>query len=480
LRPVAGNVSARRHWTLAAMTAGLTLVFLDQTAVSVALPSIAKDTGATQTELAWVVNAFLLPLAALAAVAARLGDLYGRPRVLAAGIGLFAAGSLACGLAPSEDALIAARVVQGVGAAAMMPLTTAIVADTFGPAERGRALGIYIGVASAFLSVGPLVGGLLSDLASWRWIFFVNLPVAAFAIAIIRRYVPAGPRAPQPEGFDVIGSVLLAGGVGSIALGLLEGHAWGWASAAVPAVLGAGVVLLSAFAAVESRRRQPLIPLSLLADRVFLGAVLAVLCTRFVTVGALVLSAIYLQQELGLRPLTAGLALLPATVPMLLVAPAGGWATDRFGPRGGTTIGIALAGASVLALALLAPDGRYAELWPAFVVFGAGIGLVTVTTSTAGMDVAGASERGEAAGILTTTRQIGATFGLAAMSAVFVAVETAHAGRPMVGDGLRVALLLGAGVCAATGVATFVLLRGPGPASRLRARAADPRPPPPA
>jgi EmrB/QacA subfamily drug resistance transporter len=340
------------------MTAGLTLVFLDQTAVSVALPSIATDTGATQTELAWVVNAFLLPLAALAAVAARLGDLYGRSRVLAAGIGLFAAASLACGLAPSEEALIAARVVQGVGAAAMMPLTTAIVADTFGPAERGRALGIYIGVASVFLSVGPLVGGLLSDLASWRWIFFVNLPVAAFAVAIIRRYMPAGRRAPQPEGFDIIGGVLLAGGVGAIALGLLEGDAWGWASGAVPAVLGAGVVLLSAFAAVESRRRHPLIPLYLLADRVFVGAALAVLCTRFVTVGALVLSAIYLQQELGLAPLTAGLALLPATVPMLLVAPAGGWATDRFGPRGGTTVGIALAGASVLALALLAPDRR--------------------------------------------------------------------------------------------------------------------------
>jgi MFS family permease len=225
------------------MTAGLTLVFLDQTAVSVALPSIATDTGATQTELAWVVNAFLLPLAALAAVAARLGDLYGCSRVLAAGIGLFAAAARACGLAPSEEALIAARVVQGVGAAAMMPLTTAIVADTFGPAERGRALGIYIGVASVFLSVGPLVGGLLSDLASWRWIFFVNLPVAAFAVAIIRRYVPAGRRAPQPEGFDIIGGVLLAGGVGAIALGLLEGDAWGWASGAVPAVLGAGVVL---------------------------------------------------------------------------------------------------------------------------------------------------------------------------------------------------------------------------------------------
>ena len=440
------------------MTAGLTLVFVDQTAVSVALPSIADDTGATHTELAWVVAAFLLPLAALAAVAARLGDLLGRSRVLVAGIGVFSAASLACGLAPSEEALIAARVVQGIGAAAMMPLTTAIVADTFGAAERGRALGIYIGVASVFLSVGPLVGGLLSELASWRWIFFVNLPVAAAAITIIRRYVPASRPAPAIAGFDVPGSVLLAGGLGAIVLALLEGAAWGWASSAVLSLLAIGVVLVAALGAVESRRRHPLIPLRLLADPIFLAAVLAVLCSRFVTVGGLVLSAIYLQQELGLEPLRAGLALLPATIPMLLLAPVGGWATDRFGPRGGIVMGIALLGASVLALGLLAPDGRYSELWPAFVVFGAGVGLVTVTTSTAGMDVAGSRERGEAAGILTTARQVGGTIGLAAMSAVFVAVEQAQAGPLPIGDGLEAALLLAAGVCAVTAVATFLLL----------------------
>jgi EmrB/QacA subfamily drug resistance transporter len=460
LRAVAGNVSAARWWTLGAMTAGLTLVFVDQTAVSVALPSIAADTGASHTDLAWVVTAFLLPLAALAAVAARLGDLLGRSRVLVAGIGVFAGASLACGLAPSEEVLIGARAVQGVGAAAMMPLTTAIVADTFGAAERGRALGLYIGIASVFLSVGPLVGGLLTEVASWRWIFLVNLPVAVATVAIIRRFVPASPRATARGGFDVAGGALLAGGLGIVVLALLEGPHRGWGSSAVLGLLAIGLVLLVAFGAVEARRRHPLIPLRLLADRAFLGAVLAVLCSRFVTVGGLVLSAIYLQQDLGLAPLRAGLALLPATIPMLLLAPVGGWAADRFGPRGGTVVGIALLGASVLALGLLAPGGSYAELWPAFVVFGAGVGLITVSTSTAGMDVARARERGEAAGILTTTRQVGGTLGLAAMSAVFVAVETARGGRAPIGDGLEAALLLAAGVCAVTAVAAFVLLPG--------------------
>jgi EmrB/QacA subfamily drug resistance transporter len=454
------------------MTAALTLVFVDQTAVSVALPSIARDTGATHTELAWVVTAFLLPLAALAAVAARLGDVFGRARVLVVGIGVFSVASLACGLAPSEEALIAARVVQGIGAAAMMPLTTAIVADTFGAAERGRALGIYIGVASVFLSVGPLVGGLLSDLASWRWIFFVNLPIAAAAVAIIRRSVPTRRLATPGYGFDVAGGALLAGGLGATVLAPLEGAAWGWSSGAVLGLLVTGVVLLAAFAVVESRRRYPLIPLRLLADPIFLGAVLAILCNRFVTVGGLVLSAIYLQEALGLEPLRAGLALLPATVPMLLVAPIGGWAADRVGPRGGIVMGITLLGASVVALGLLAPDGRYSELWPAFVVFGAGVGLVTVTTSTAGMDAAGSRVRGEAAGILTTARQVGGTIGLAAMSAVFVAVEQGHPGRTSIGDGLEAALLLAAGVCAATAVATFVLLRR-GPWARALAQSSS-------
>jgi EmrB/QacA subfamily drug resistance transporter len=458
---VAANVSAGRWWTLAAMTAGLTLVFLDQTSVSVALPSIADDLGASHTELAWVVNAFLLPLAALAALAARLGDLYGRPRVLVVGVAIFSAASLACGLASSEEALIAARAVQGVGAAAMMPLTTAIVADTFGAAERGRALGIYIGVASLFLSVGPLVGGLLSELASWRWIFFVNLPVAAVTVAITRRHVRAGPRVAGSAGFDMAGGAVLVGGLGAVVLALLEGSDWGWGSLATLGVLAGGVALLAMFGVVESRRRHPLVPLALLADRVFLGAVAAVLCTRFVTVGALVLSAIYLQDHLGLGPLSAGLALLPATIPMLLVAPAGGAATDRFGPRLGTTVGLVLLGAALLALGLLAPDGRYSQLWPGFVVFGAGVGLVTVTTSATGLDVAGSRERGEAAGILTTARQVGGTIGLAAMSALFVGAQPAHAAvRSAIGDGLEAALLLAAAVCAVTSVATFVLLRG--------------------
>jgi EmrB/QacA subfamily drug resistance transporter len=445
------------------MTAALTLVFLDQTAVSVALPSIGRELGATHAELAWVMNAFLLTLAALAAVGGRLGDLAGRSRVLVGGVVLFGLASLACGLAPSEGWLIAARAVQGAGAAAMMPITTAIVSDAFPEAQRGRALGIYIGVASVFLSIGPLLGGALTEFANWRWIFFVNLPVAAATVAITLRYVGAGRLPFDRAGLDVAGGAMLVGGLGAVVLALMQARAWGWTSPAILGLLAGGGLLLALFARFESRRAQPIIPLGLLGDHVYLGATVVALCARFVTVGGLVLSAIYLQDELGFGPLRAGLAMLPATIPMLLIAPAGGVVTDRFGPRLCTTAGMVLLAVSLLVLGLLAPAGRYADLWPGLAGFGVGVGLVTVATSTAGMDVAAPGERGQAAGLLATARQVGGTVGLAVMGAVFSAAATAHLpGRPAIGAGLEAALLVAAAVCAVATLAAVLLMRARG------------------
>jgi EmrB/QacA subfamily drug resistance transporter len=463
---VVSSETAARSWTLAAMTAGLTLVFLDQTAVSVALPSIKRDLGATHAELAWVMNAFLLTLAALAALGGRLGDLAGRPRVLVWGVVVFSLASLACGLAPSGGWLIAARAVQGVGAAAMMPITTAIVSDAFPEAERGRALGIYIGIASLFLSIGPLVGGALSEFASWRWIFFVNLPVAAATVAITLRYIPADSVGYERGGLDYTGAAMLIGGLGAVVLGLMQARAWGWTSPASLGLVVGGGVLLALFARVESRRSRPIIPLRLLGERIYLGAAVVVLCGRFVTVGALVLSAIYLQEELGFGPLQAGLALLPATIPMLLIAPVGGVVTDRFGPSLCTAAGMMLLAASLLALGLLAPGGSYAHLWPGLAAFGTGVGLVTVASSTAGMDVAAPRELGEAAGLLATARQVGGTVGLAVMGAVFSAAATTHRPRgPAIGAGLEAALLVAAAVCAVAAVAAVLLMRGGAPAA---------------
>jgi EmrB/QacA subfamily drug resistance transporter len=443
------------------MTAGLTVVFFDLTAVSVALPSIRRDLGGSHAELAWVMNAFLLALAALAAVGGRLGDLAGRRPVLVGSLCLFSLASLACGLAPSEGWLIAARAAQGIAAAAVIPTTTAVVSDAFGEAERGRALGIYIGVASLFLSIGPLVGGALSELASWRWVFFFNVPVAAVTVAGTLRYVRADRRRLEPGGLDLIGGAMLVLGLGAVVLALMQGRAWDWTSGPTLGLLAGGALLLALFPRVQSRRSPPILPLPLLRERVYVGAAVVVLCARFVAVGALVLSAIYLQDELGFGPLHAGLAMLPATIPTVLIAPAAGVVTDRVGARLCATVGAVLLAASLLVLGLLARGGEYAELWPGLIGFGIGIGLVTVATTTAGMGVAAPRERGEAAGLLATARHVGGTLGLAAMTAAFSAAAVAErSGPPAIGDGLEAALLVAAAVSAAAAIAAALLLRG--------------------
>jgi MFS family permease len=260
---------------------------------------------------------------------------------------------------------------------------------------------------------------------------------------------------------------MLVLGLGAVVLALMQGRAWGWTSATTVGLVAVGAVMLALLPRVESRRSPPILPLPLLRERAYLGAALVVLCGRFVAVGALVLSAIYLQDELGFGPLHAGLAMLPATIPTVLIAPVAGVATDRFGARVCATAGAVLLAASLLVLGLLAPGGSYAELWPGLVGFGVGIGLVTVATTTAGMGVAAPLERGEAAGLLATARQVGGTLGLAVMSAAFSAAAGAdRSGEPAIGDGLEAALLVAAAVSLVAAVAAALLLqgRGAGPA----------------
>jgi MFS family permease len=259
---------ARRWWILAAMTGTLSMILLDQTVVSVALPTIQRDLDTTQTELQWVVNAYLLSLAALVAVGGRLADMFNRVGVLIAGIVLFVGSSAACGLAQSETFLIAARVLQGVGAALMIPPTGAIVINTFAPAERGKAMGIYAGISMIFLSLGPLVGGLFTEYVSWRWVFWVNLPVGALTIAMILRTRPEG-RVPPGQRLDVPGLLTLVPGLAAIVLPLMQSSTWGWGSAVTILLLAGGVLLVAAFIALETRVPSPLVQLRLFLTRNF-------------------------------------------------------------------------------------------------------------------------------------------------------------------------------------------------------------------
>src|SRR5262245_7757586 len=285
----------RRWWVLATMTGALSMLLLDTTVVSVALPTIARDLGLSQTGLEWIVNAYLLALAALVAVGGRLADLLGAERTFRIGAWVFLAGSAACGIAPSEAAIIAARAVQGAGAALMAPASSAIVIGAFAPKERGRAMGIYSGVSMIFLALGPLIGGTLTDVVSWRAVFNVNLPVGLVMLALARVTLPRQTGVWSLKGMDWSGTALLVGSLGALVLALMQGASWGWKSSVTVGLFVTAAALLPPFVWWERRRRQPLIDLSLLGEGSFaiVGAVLA--SVQFALTGVTIFGAIWVQ-----------------------------------------------------------------------------------------------------------------------------------------------------------------------------------------
>jgi EmrB/QacA subfamily drug resistance transporter len=414
--------SRRRWWILAAMTGTLSMILLDQTVVSVALPTIQRDLDTTQTELQWVVNAYLLSLAALVAVGGRLADMFNRVGVLIAGIVLFVCSSAACGLAQSETFLIAARALQGVGAALMLPPTGAIVINTFATAERGKAMGVYAGISMIFLSVGPLIGGLFTDYVSWRWVFWVNLPVGAVTIAMILSTRPEG-RVPPGQRLDVPGLLTLVPALAAIVLALMQSNTWGWGSPATVLLLAGGLLLVVAFVVLEWRVPSPLVQLRLFLTRNFRGDTLVLFCIQFALTGITVFGAIYAQDLLGFSPVKAGLALLPLTIPVLIVAPLSGRLYDRVGPRGPVTIGMLLVGVSLCWFAAEQHEFSYGLLVPGYIVAGVGIALVMSPSNTDAMNAAPPELRGQASGVVQTVRQVGGTVGLAIVGTIVANVQ---------------------------------------------------------
>jgi EmrB/QacA subfamily drug resistance transporter len=412
----------RRWWILAAMTGTLSMILLDQTVVSVALPTIQRDLDTSQTELQWVVNAYLLSLAALVAVGGRLADMFNRVGVLIIGIVLFVCSSAACGLAQSETFLIAARALQGVGAALMLPPTGAIVINTFPLAERGKAMGVYAGISMIFLSLGPLVGGLFTEYASWRWVFWVNLPLGVITIGMILRTRPEG-RVPAGQRLDVPGLLTLVSGLIAIVLALMQSNTWGWGSPATILLLAGGLLLLGAFVALETRVPSPLVQLRLFLTRNFRGDTLVLFCIQFAITGITVFGAIYAQDLLDFSPVEAGLALLPLTIPVLIAAPLAGRLYDRVGPRIPVTVGMLLVGASLFWTAAVQHDFSYGLLVPGYIVTGIGLALVMSPSNTDAMNAAPSELRGQASGVVQTVRQVGGTVGLAIVGTIVANVQ---------------------------------------------------------
>jgi EmrB/QacA subfamily drug resistance transporter len=422
VRLTAGN---RQRWILATMTGALSMVLIDETVVGVALPTIQRELHMSPSGLQWVVNAYLLALASCVAVGGRLGELLGQARMFRLGAAAFIAASAGCGLAGSGAWLIAARAVQGLGAAAMTPASGAIVINTFSASDRGRAVGTYAGISMISLALAPLLGGLLTQGVTWRAVFWVNIPIGLAMLILARLSLPAD----DPErgaAMDWRGAAMLVPGLVMIVLALMQAAQWGWTSWATLTLLGLGTALLAAFTLTEPRSSSPLLQLKLFGSRNFSVGTTVLGCVQFALTGLAVFGPIYVQEILGFDPITAGLALLPLMMPLLLLSPAAGRTYDRLGPRALVTAGAALLGAGLMWSAAVLGLLRYGWLLPGLVLTGIGIALVMTPASTDAMNTAPPAWRGQAQGVVQTLRHLGGTVGLAIMSVVVASIQRAR------------------------------------------------------
>ncbi|MBA3866368.1 MAG: MFS transporter [Solirubrobacterales bacterium] len=411
-------MTSRQKWILALAAMAAFMTALDTLVVTTALSTIRRDLGASIAQLEWTVNAYNLSFAVLLMTAAALGDRFGRRRLFATGIGVFVLASAACALAPSVGALIAARAVQGAGAALVTTLALALVGAAFAPERRGAALGIFFAVNGLAVAGGPLVGGAVTEGIAWQWIFWLNVPIGLALIPLVLTRIPEshGPDA----SVDLPGVALVSGGVLGVVWGLVRGNAAGWGS---PEVLGAflgGLGLLGAFVRFELRTRAPMLPMRFFRSRAFSAGNAAIFCAVGSLFCAVFFMSQFLQAGLGYGPLDAGLRLLPWTATLFFVAPVAGKLVDRFGERPFLVIGPLLQAAGLAWIALLA-DARmdYGQLIPPLMVAGVGISMTFPAAQNSVVGSVPPEAIGKAAGTNSTMRELGGVLGIALGVAAF-------------------------------------------------------------
>jgi EmrB/QacA subfamily drug resistance transporter len=413
----------RRGWTLAIVSIGLFMVVLDNLVVSVALPSIHRDLGASIQSLEWTVNAYTLSYAVLLLTGAALGDRWGRKRMFMVGISLFTLSSAAAALAPSIGLLIVARATQGVGAAIATPLTLTLLADAFPPNQRGMAIGVWSGVSGIAVALGPLVGGAMVQAASWHWIFWLNVPIGAVLVplASLRLSESHGPAKP----LDLPGLALGSSGLFGIVFGVIRSQSLGWTSTEVIVSLAAGVALLIAFVVQERRTDAPMLPLEFFARRGFAVTNVISLAMYFGMFGSIFFLSQFLQNVLGNSPLQAGVKLLVWTGATMVVAPLAGFFSERYGSRLFMAAGLAL---QAIALGWLATvvglHERYVSMLGPFVLGGSGMALVFAPSANAVLASVRTDQAGQASGATNAIRELGGVLGVSVLATVF----TAHGG----------------------------------------------------
>jgi EmrB/QacA subfamily drug resistance transporter len=461
----------RRRWlVLSAVSVGTFMATLDGSIVNIALPSIGQAFGIDLATVEWVVVAYLLVVGSLLLPFGRLGEVLSYRRVYLAGFAVFTAASVLCGAAPGPGALVASRAVQGVGAAALMAMGPAIIARTFGPGERGKALGLNAVSVAIGLSLGPALGGILTEVGTWRAIFLVNLPVGIFAMLWAARVLPA-ERPGQRQSFDLPGAVLTAGSLFALLLALSQGESMGWTSPPIVALLALAIGLGVVFVIVERRTAAPLMDLDLFRVRAFTAGLIAVVVAFAGLFTATFLLPFLLQEGSGYTPLQAGLLITPIPIASAVVAPFSGALSDRIGQRLPASIGIALLTVGLLSLTTLPESFTPGELAWRLVLIGAGQGLFLSPNSSSILGSVPRPRLGTASGMIAQMRVVGQALGIVVSAAVvtlrlpdhLAALPPGQASQEAFAMAARDAFVVAALICSIGIVAS--LLRGGGPAT---------------
>jgi EmrB/QacA subfamily drug resistance transporter len=442
----------KKWWTLGAVSVGLFMIMLDNTVVNVALPSMRSSLHMSLSELEWVVAGYALTFAAFMLIGGKLADFVGRRLVFMIGLAVFTGASLACGLAPNGGFLIGARIVQGLGGALMNPATLSIIAATFAPRERGRAIGIWAGVSAMALAIGPLVGGLLTEHVNWNWIFFINVPVGLLGLLAIPLFIDESRDTTAEQRLDAPGLVTSALGLFALTYAFIEANTYGWTSGRILGAFAVAAVSLVGFVLLERHQRAPMLDLSLFRNRTFGGANAAMLFVGLAMFGTFFYVSLYMQNVLKYSPVEAGASFLPMTILVILIAPRAGALTDRVGSRWLVGTGMTLLAVMLFYYTTLGAHESFWALLPGLLLGGAGMGMTMTPVTAAAMSAVSVDKAGVGSAVLNSARQVGGSLGIAVMGAIV-------AGSSNYLSGFHDALRMGAFLCLAGAVVAVLAIR---------------------